>query len=107
MNYKQFKELCDARKFQVNDICCHIEMSYQGLKAGLNSGKLGSDKVAALCKVIGISPNVFFGWEKVEPMSPTGDINPFAQQTIDMLREQIAIKDEQISNLIKVAVSKS
>ena len=101
MNYKQFKELCDARKFQVNDICSHIEMTYQGLKAGLNSGKLGGDKVVELCKVMGITPNSFFGWEKIAPVTPNEDVNPFAQQTIDMLREQIRVKDEHIDALIK------
>ena len=76
-------------------------MTYQGLKAGLNSGKIGSDKVAALCKALGITPNTFFGWEKIAPVTSIEDANPFAQQTIDMLREQIRVKDEQINSLIK------
>lgn len=100
MNYSDFKELCDARKFQVNDICCHIGMTYHGLKQGLTSGKIGSDKVVALCKVLGITPNNFFGWEKIAPVTAPGETNPYAQQTIDVLREQIRIKDEQIAHLI-------
>ena len=65
MNYNDFKNLCDQRKVQVNDITCHIKMTYQGLKAGLNSGKLGSNKVLELCEVLDITPNAFFGYEPV------------------------------------------
>ena len=93
MNYNDFKKLCDSSKVQVSDITCRIGMTYQGLKAGLNSGKLGSDKVLAICKELQISPNAFFGWEPINRDAIA------AASAIEALQQQLAVKDHQIAEL--------
>lgn len=106
MNYSELKKLCDSRRVQVSDICCRIDMTYQGLKSGLNSGKIGSDKVLALCKALQVSPNAFYGWEMIQPITAcdaqacTDSFNNrVVQEGMDVLREQLAIKDKQIAEL--------
>ena len=102
MNYSELKKVCDSRKMQVNDICCHIGMSYQGLKSGLDSGKIGSDKVISLCQVLQLSPNAFYGWEMISPI--TADATQ--ANGMDVLREQLAVKDKQIAELHELLLKK-
>ena len=104
MVYSEIKDLCDLRRIQINDITCRIGMSYQGLKTSLDTGKLASDKVVLLCKELGITPNTFFGWEKVDPVTyidsnvQNGNNNvQNIMTTVDVLRDQLAAKDAQIA----------
>lgn len=92
MNYNEFKKHCEQRNLLVSAIIGHIHMTYQGIKAGLDTGKLGSDKVLAICRLLQISPNAFFGWE---PVSYDSD----AASAIAALQKQLAVKDQQISEL--------
>lgn len=93
MNYNDFKKQCDLRHLQVNDITRHIHMTYQGLKAGLNTGKLGSNKVLEICKLLRITPNEFFGLDQIDP-ARDGEVS-----SLYTLQEQLAIKDKQIAEL--------
>ena len=97
MTYSELKKVCESRKMQVSDVACHIGMTYQGLKAGMQSGKLASDKVLALCKTLEISPNAFYGWEQIMPLGPATPA-----MAIELLREQLSIKDKQISDLLSL-----
>lgn len=104
MNYSEVKDLCDLRRYQVSDISRHIGMTYQGLKTSLDNGKLPSDKVVLLCKELGITPNTFFGWERIDPVTyidsnvQNGNNNvQYIMSTVDVLRDQLAAKDAQIA----------
>ena len=93
MNYSNLKKCADSRKLQLNDIACHIGMSYQGLKTGIETGRLASDKVYELCDFLNISPNTFFEWEITHPIESSS-------VTLQMLQEQLAQKDQQITDLL-------
>ena len=94
MNYNEFKKHCDQRNLLVSDIIGHIHMTYQGLKTGLDTGKLSSDKALAICRLLRISPNAFFGWEPIVLESEKPAIS-----AIEALQKQLAVKDKQIAEL--------
>ena len=104
MVYSEVLDLTQKRKKTINDISRHIGMTYPGLKSALESGKLPANKVSALCKELGITPNTFFGWEKIDPVTyidsnvQNGNNNvQNIMSTVDVLRDQLAAKDQQIA----------
>lgn len=99
MNYNEVKKLCDSRKLQVSDIICHTGLTYQGLKKGLDTKCLSIDKLFALCEVLKLSPNAFFGWEKTMPLEDSQVMPDCSPEAIQLLREQLTAKDEQIARL--------
>ena len=109
MIYSEFYELCQKRRKTVGDISRHIGMTYQGLKTSLDNGKMAADKIEKLCRVLAITPNAFFGWEKVGQATyidsnvQNGDHNiQFVSAAMETLKEQLAIKDRQILELISL-----
>ena len=104
MNYSEIQDLCERRKTTVSDISCRIGMSYTGFKNSLETGKMNANKVVLLCKELGITPNTFFGWEKIDPVTyvdsnvQNGNNNvQYIMSTVDVLRDQLAAKDSQIA----------
>ena len=104
MVYSEIMDLCQRRKITVNDISCRIGMTYQGFRTSLDTGKMSADKIALLCKELGITPNTFFGWEKINPVTyvdsnvQNGNNNvQNIMSTVDVLRDQLAAKDAQLA----------
>lgn len=87
-------------------------MTYQGFKTSLDTGKMSYDKIGLLCKELGITPNTFFGWEKMYPMTyidshvQNGNNNTQVVQVMDALRDQLAVKDKQIERLLQIISEK-
>lgn len=112
MNYVEIKDLCERRKITVNDITCRIGMSYTGFKTSLETGKMSYDMIGKLCKELGITPNTFFGWEKIDPVTyidsniQNGNNNTQVVQVMDALRDQLAVKDKQIERLLQIISEK-
>lgn len=104
MTYSEIQDLCERRKITVSDISCRIGMSYTGFKTSLETGKMNANKVVLLCKELGITPNTFFGWEKINPVTyvdsnvQNGNNNvQNIMSTVDVLRDQLAAKDAQLA----------
>lgn len=106
MVYSEIQDLCAVRKMTVNELASLIGMTYQGLKASLNNQKMGMDKVDALCKVLRITPNEFFGWKDVVPTTynatQVGMLNNQNIGGIELLQKQLEVKDEQIKQLLNL-----
>lgn len=108
MVYSEVLELCQRRKKRVNDVSCHIGMTYPAFKSALEKNKLPSNCVVLLCKELGITPNTFFGWEKIDPVTyidsniQNGNNNTQVVQVMDALRDQLAVKDKQIERLLQI-----
>ena len=99
MEYSDLKKCAESRKMQLNDVACHIGMTYQGFKSGVESGKLASDKVLELCKTLHLSPNAFYEWELYEPLDGS-------TPSLKALQEQLALKDQQIADLLAIIKNK-
>ena len=113
MNYTEVMDLCQRRKVTVNDISRHIGMSYQGFRTSLDTGKMSADKITLLCKELKISPNTFFGWEKIDPVTyidsnvQNGNNNvQHIMNTVDVLQKQLEVKDTQIAELLQIIKSR-
>lgn len=113
MVYSEIQDLCQRRKTTVSDISCRIGMTYQGFKTSLETGKMSADKITLLCQALGITPNTFFGWEKIDPVTyidsniQNGNNNIMnLQSTIDVLKKQLTVKDEQIKDLLQLLKQK-
>lgn len=107
MNYSTIQDLCIERKMKIKELCSYIGMSYPGLRTSLESGKLSADKCLALCECLKITPNRFFGCPEDPRMYNTTQFGVQNNQQIgtanlDILREQLTIKDEQIKQLLNL-----
>lgn len=106
MNYNEFQSLCESRKLQIKDVVNAIGMSYTGLRDSLNNQSLPLKKLTPLCKLLHISPNEFLGWANGHTYNNSnvqnGDSNnmQIIQGNIDTLKEQLAVKDDQIKQLL-------
>ena len=112
MVYSEIQDLCELRRFRISDIYRHLGMTYQGLKTSLDNGKLASDKVVLLCQKLSITPNEFFGWDKLNKNTyvnsnvQNGNFNTQNNATIDVLKQQLSVKDDQIKELLQLLKQK-
>lgn len=110
LNYSTVADLCAQRKMKVKDMCSYIGITYQGLRTSLNTNKLSSDKVDALCKCLKITPNYFYGWLDVSTHDQYNSTqygimnnqNINNQKELEILKDQLTIKDNQIDKLISL-----
>ncbi len=78
-------------------------MTYAGMKTAIENQTLPIKKVNLLCKILGITPNRFFGWEDGGCASQVqnggvGNMQRINYSSAAALQEQLRIKDEQIQN---------
>ena len=108
LSYSEVYDLCERKKIKIKDLCESVGMTYQGLKTSLETGKLSSDKVALLCKLLSITPNQFFQYPEQNSylrnhVEQTGMVNmQNVQYGLDIIKEQLSIKDQQISSLLTI-----
>ena len=112
MTYTEVQDLCERRKVTILDISTRIGMSYTGFKNSMETGKMSASKVALLCKELGITPNTFFGWEKIDPVTyidsnvQNGHHNTQNIEAVSILKQQLAVKDDQIKELLQLLKQK-
>lgn len=113
MNYTEIQDLCTLRKVTVSDIICRIGMTYQGFRDSLDRQSISASKLQLLCKELSISPNTFFGWEKISPVAyidsnvQNGNNNvQHIMTTVDVLQKQLEVKDAQIAELLQIIKSR-
>ncbi|MBQ0153814.1 MAG: hypothetical protein KBS70_03410 [Bacteroidales bacterium] len=116
MNYDELRDLCKTAKISLSDVASELDMSLDGLKLAFERQSLPIRLVKPICEKFAISPNTFFG--VIE--SRTGDVihgnqNKFGRkqiinenkETIKILQDQLATKDEQIKMLMELLKSKN
>lgn len=104
MTYSELQAICEKKKMQVKEVKNGLEMSYTGLRDALNKDTLPVRKIETLCKILGMSPNEFFKWGE-KSGSNYEQIGVMNTQNVglagmDILREQLQKKDEQIAALL-------
>lgn len=106
LTYSELQDICESRKILVKDLCSAIGMTYMGLKSGLERQSLGVKYVSAICEILKITPNQFFRLPDTTTVignnvQQTGTFNlQQIQDGMDVLREQLAVKDRQIEQLL-------
>lgn len=101
MTYSELRDLSELKNFTLQSIAERIGMSRVGLKSAFENQSLSIAKVTEICKCLEITPNQFFGWEdevKKQQIQNGGVGNTQQMDTyaVDVLKQQIIAKDEQI-----------
>ena len=113
MTYNELQKLCTKRKIQLKDVLEATGMTYVGLKAAFNNDSLTYRKILPLCECIGITPNELFGVTPIKDktnsyeqigLQNTQNIGTqnIGTQGIDILQQQLKIKDAQIDKLLNL-----
>lgn len=108
LTYNELQDLCYARKITIATLTNRIGLTRQGLLSALSRQSLGVRYVAAICNILQISPNQFFRLPE-QPIKignhveQNGIVNTQQiQEGMDILREQLAVKDRQIETLLNL-----
>lgn len=101
MTYSELKDFAESKKISLQKIAETIEMTSRGMQTSFENQTLPIRKVAQICNCLEITPNQFFGWDdgvKKQQIQNGGIGNTQQMDTyaVDVLRQQIATKDEQI-----------
>ncbi len=102
MTYSELQRLANGKNFTLQYVAEHIDMTYRGMKTAIENQTLPIRSVCALCELLGITPNRFFGWEDGGCASQVQNGGIGNMQRIDYssaaaLQEQLRIKDEQLA----------
>lgn len=106
LNYFELQDICSAKKITIAELCKRIGITRQGLQSGLERQSLGVRFVTAICNELKITPNQFFRMPENTTIignniQQTGAVNmQQIQDGMDILREQLAVKDRQIEQLL-------
>lgn len=108
MNYNELTFLAKEKKITMSQLAKEIGMTLTGLKPSIEKGTFPINKVDPLCKVLGITPNDFIGWDAPAIGSGNyaahigGDNTQNSNEVIAALKDQLKEKDRQIDRLLKV-----
>lgn len=110
MTYNQLQSLLEKKRITVKEVFEICEMSYMGFKTAMENQTLPIKKVVPLCNFLGISPNEFFGYNddstaisnNAVQIGGTANMLQYEQKTVDILKEQLETKDEQIQQLLNI-----
>lgn len=106
MTYSDIKTLASKRGYSMGEVAEHVQITPEGLKRAIDRCTLGMRHVVRLCDIVGITPNMLFGF-KSKPIAEiaientglqnTQNINTQAADTIKALQEQLVEKDRQLA----------
>lgn len=104
LTYSEIMDICAEKKITVTKLAENVQMTLHGLKAALQKQTVSSQVVFAICKELDITPNRFFRWEDCVSNYNTTQVGMLNSQNIgaagiEILQQQLAIKDEQIGQL--------
>lgn len=104
MTYSQLSAFCCDNGIEIKSLCQKIGVTPQGLAKGMKKQSLGMLTIKALCDELKITPNRFFGVGDMQQQFNTTQVGMLNSQNIgaagiELLQQQLAIKDEQIGQL--------
>lgn len=107
LTYNELSDICDAKRILLKNVAESSGLTYDGLRNGMIKQSLGMTKVLRICQAIGITPNQFFGWDYEKSTynnSLVGVVNNqnISTSNIELLHQQLAVKDEQIKQLLQL-----
>lgn len=111
LNYTEISDLCMRKGMLLKDLVGQLDMTLNGFRSSIDNQTLQAKKIMPLCKLLGISLAEFFGIRQDSDinygnMQKGGKKNTMSvggqelQQTIDILRDQLKKKDDQIDKLL-------
>ena len=108
MNYNELTFLAKEKKITLTELAGQIGLTRQGLQTTIERGTFPINKVAPLCRILGITPNDFIGWDAPAVGSGNyashigGDNTQNSNEAIEALKDQLKEKDRQIDRLLKI-----
>lgn len=107
MTYSELSDLCYTRKKSLTSVAECANMTLRGFREGMNKQTLSIKAVLPICRELGISPNDFFGCNDNVATYNTNQVGVVNSQNIgaagiEILQQQLAIKDEQIMHLLQL-----
>lgn len=107
MTYSELSDLCYKKKISLTRIADCANMTLRGFREGMNKQTLGIRAILPICTELGITPNEFFGIDGSTSTFNTNQVGVVNNQNIgamgvEILQQQLAIKDEQIKQLFEL-----
>ena len=107
LTYMEVCDLCAVKKITATNLAKGVGMTLHGLKAALQEKTLKSSVIFTLCSLLDITPNQFFNWDCDKTTLNATQVGVMNNQNIgsvgiDILQQQLAIKDEQIKQLFEL-----
>lgn len=109
MNYKDLKNVAEARKIMIKDLAEQIGMTPNGFKVSIETEKFPIGKVRELCDILHITIAEFFGEAPAGSSSMAAEPVPYRSvikddlitesATIERLVRHIAWLEEEIDSL--------
>lgn len=103
LTYNELSDICDQKRILLKNVAESSGLTYDGLRNGMIKQSLGMTKVLKICECVGITPNQFFGIEDQQTINATqyglSNSQNIGTTGIDILQQQLAVKDEQIKQL--------
>jgi hypothetical protein len=106
MTYSELSDICDQKRILLKNVAENSGLTYDGLRNGMIKQSLGMTKVLKICECVGITPNQFFGVEDKQTINATqyglSNSQNIGITGIDILQQQLTVKDEQIKHLLNL-----
>lgn len=107
MTYSELQDLCYKKRISMTSVADCANMTLRGFRVGMMNRTLQIKVVDSVCKMLGITPNDFFGWDNDISTYNTNMVgdnhhNNIGTAGIEILQQQLATKDEQIKQLLQL-----
>lgn len=107
MTYSELSDLCYKKKISLTSVAESADMTLRGFREGMNKQTLGIKVLESICRKVGITPNEFLGWKEDSATYQANQVGVVNNQQIgaagiEILQQQLAIKDEQIKQLFEL-----
>lgn len=107
LTYSELTDLCFKRGISLTELAESAKMTLRGFRDAVNNNSLSARTIIPICVKLGITPNDLLMWDKnisTYNINQVGVVN--SQQIgatgIDLLQQQLAVKDEQIKQLLNL-----
>lgn len=107
MTYSELQDLCYEKRISLTSVAECANMTLRGFRVGMINRTLQIKAVDSVCKMLGITPNDFFGWNDGSSTYNTNMVgdnhhNNIGTAGIEILQQQLQTKDEQIKQLLEL-----
>lgn len=109
LTYNELTDICEQKRITITEVANVSNMTLSGFRKAMRKFSLPADKVILVCDYLQITPNDFFkvkdatgdtGCNKYGQNQTINQIPTELKDTIEILRNQLEEKDNQINNLI-------
>ena len=110
MKYDELKRLAEKKKVSISELARSVDMTLDGFRKSINTQSMCMGRVPTLCSMLGISPNMMFGYrgEHADVAIENGGmmnnnvqhVTTGSDSVLEALQAQLAEKDRQIAKLL-------